>query len=87
MYAALKGWEHWPGVIGNMEPIVGTKWKTKRPTKSEYATKRTTELKNEDGSEIMEEEWIMTECEKQDELKDNHSNMQRQKRKKTKQKQ
>ena len=80
VYAASKGWEHWPGVIGNMEPIADTKWKTKRPNKSEYATKRTTKLKNEDRSEIIKEEWIVTDCEKQDELEDNHSNMQCQKR-------
>ena len=79
VYTASKGWEHWPDVIGNMESIADTNWKTKCPNKSEYATKRTTKLKNEDGSEIMKEEWIVTDCEKQDELEDNHSNMQRQK--------
>ena len=79
VYAASKGWEHLPGVISNMEPIPDSKWKLKRPNKSEYATKRTTKIINEDKSKILKQEWIVTDCEKQDELEDNHSNMQHQK--------
>ena len=79
VYAASIGYEHWPGVIDIMELIADTKWKTKRPDKSEYAVKRTIKLKNENGSEIMKKEWVMIDCDKQDELEDNHSNLQRQK--------
>ena len=64
-----------------MEPVRATKWKTKRPDKSLFATKRTTKLKNEDGSEIIKQEWVVTDCEKQDELEDNHTKKQRQKNK------
>ena len=77
--AASKGYEHWPSVITNMEPVLDTEWKLKRPDKSEYAVKRTTKLKNEDGTEIIKQEWVVTDCEKQDELEDNHTNLQRQK--------
>ena len=45
VYAASKGYEHWPGVINNMKPIANAKWMMKRPNKSEYAIKRTTKLK------------------------------------------
>ena len=62
-----------------MELIANTKWKTKRPDKTRYASKRTIKPKNADGSEIMKEEQVVTDCDKQDELEDNHSNIQRQK--------
>ena len=62
-----------------MEPVRATKWKTKRPDKRLYATKRITKIINEDKSEILKQEWILIDCEKQDELEENHTNMQRQK--------
>ena len=79
VYAASKGYEHWPSVIPNMKPVDDTKWKVKRPDKSLYATKRITSIKNSDCSEILRQEWVVTDYEKQDELEDKHSNMQRQK--------
>ena len=75
VYTASKGWDYLPGVISNMEP--DTKWKLKHPNKSECTTKRTTKLENDDKSFILKEERIVTDCEKQDKLEDNHSNMQR----------
>ena len=44
-YAAAKGYTYWPGVIGIMEPVADTEWKTKRSDKKEYAVIRTTTLK------------------------------------------
>ena len=78
-YAASKGMEHYPSVITNMKPVDDADWKVKRPDKSLYATKLITKINNSDGSEIRRQEWVVTDCEKQDELEDNHSNMQRQK--------
>ena len=78
-YAASKGYEHYPSVITNMKPVDDADWKVKRPDKSLYATKLITKINNSDGSEILRQEWVVTDCEKQDELEDNHSNMQRQK--------
>ena len=76
-YAALKGYEHWPVVIKIMEPVVDKEWKTKRPDKSTYAVKHTTKLINDDKSEILKQEWVVIDCEKQEEAEDNYSNMQR----------
>ena len=76
VYAASKGYKHWPTVITNIEPVPDTKWKTKPPDKSLYATKRTTKIMNEDKSKILKQEWIVIDCETQDELKDNHTNIQ-----------
>ena len=77
--AAEKGIEHWPGVIETMLAIWAAKWETKRPDKKEYATKRTTMIKTEGWPDILKQEWIITDCEKQEELEDNYSNKQRQK--------
>ena len=77
--AASKGYEHWPSVITNMEPVLDTEWKLERPNKNLYATKRITKIVNEDKTEILKQEWIVIDCEKQDELEDNHTNMQCQK--------
>ena len=62
-----------------MKAIADTKWKTEHPDKSLYATKRSTKLENEDMTFIIKQEWVMTDCEKQDELEDNHTNIQQQK--------
>ena len=78
-YVAAKGYEHWPGVIETMEPVDEKEWKTKHPDKSMYAVKRTTKLKTDGAADIMKQEWIVIDCEKQEEAKDNYSNMQRQK--------
>ena len=78
VYAASKGYKRWPSVITNMKAIADTQWTTKRPDKSLYATKRITKIINEDKSEILKQEWVVTDCEKQDELEDNHTNMQQQ---------
>ena len=78
VYAASKGYKHWPSVITNMKAVANTNWKTERPNKSLYATKRTTKVENEDKTFIIKQEWIVTDCEKQDELEDNHTNMQQQ---------
>ena len=61
-----------------MKPVDDADWKVERPDKSLYATKRITKIINEDKSEILKQEWVVTDCEKQDKLKDNHTNMQRQ---------
>ena len=45
VYAASKGYEHWPGVIDIMESIADTKWKTKRSNKTEYAVNALSSLK------------------------------------------
>ena len=79
VYAASKGYEHWPSVITNMKPVDDADWKVKRPNKSLYATKRITKIENEDKTFIMKQEWVVTDCEKQDELEDNHTDIQRQK--------
>ena len=79
VYAASKGYKHWPSVITNMKPVDDADWKVKRPNKNLYATKRITKIDNEDKSFIMKQEWVVTDCEKQDELEDNHTNMQQQK--------
>ena len=62
-----------------MKPVDDADWKVERPNKSLYATKRITSINNSDGSEILKQEWVVTDCEKQDELEDNHTNMQQQK--------
>ena len=62
-----------------MKTIADTNWKIQRPNKNLYAAKRTTKLKNEDKTFIIKEEWVVTDCEKQDELENNQTNMQRQK--------
>ena len=63
-----------------MEPVDDKMWKTKRPDKSLYAVKRTTKFVNElDKSEILKQEWVVIDCEAQEEAEDNYSNMQRQK--------
>ena len=41
--------------------------------------KRTTKLVNEDKTEILKQEWVVIDCEAQEESKDNYSNMQLQK--------
>ena len=77
---SLKMYEHWPGVIDIMEPVDDDKWKTKRPDKNLYAVKRIIKLTNDLAkSEILKQEWVVIDCDKQDELNDNHSNMQCQK--------
>ena len=62
VYAASKGYEHWPSVITNMEVVADTKWKTECPDKSLYATKRTTKLENRDKTFIIKQEWVVTDC-------------------------
>ena len=47
-----------------MEPIPETEWKRKRLDKSQYAVKRTTKVETEGGTDIMKQEWIVTDCEK-----------------------
>ena len=49
------------------------------PDKSTYAVKRTIKLKTDGAPDIMKQEWIVIDCEKQEEAEDNYSNMQRQK--------
>ena len=44
-FAALKGFESWPGVITNMTAIHDKAWKTDRPDKSLYASKCITKEK------------------------------------------
>ena len=62
------------------QPVDNDKWKTKCPNKSSYAVKRIIKLVNDlDKSEILKQEWVVIDCDKQDELNDNHSNMQCQK--------
>ena len=78
-YAASKGYKHYPSIITNIKPVDDADWKVKRPDKSLDATKRNTKIENDDKTFIMKQEWVVTDCEKQDELEDNHSNMQRQK--------
>ena len=51
----------------------------KRPDKSQYTVKRTTKVSNEGEPDNLKQEWIVIDCEKQEEAKDNYSNMQRQK--------
>ena len=63
----------------SMEPVDEKEWKTKRPDKSTYAVKRTTKLKTDGATDIMKQEWIVIDCEKQEEAEDNYSNIQRQK--------
>ena len=41
--------------------------------------KRTTKVETEGGTNIMKQEWIVTNCEKQEELEDNYNNKLRQK--------
>ena len=78
-YAAAKGYKHWPNVIEIMETVTNTEWKTKRPDKKEYAVKRTTTLKNEGRSDTLKQEWVVIDCEKEEEAEDNYNNIQRQK--------
>ena len=67
-YAVSKGYEHYPSVITNMKPVDDAEWQGKRPDKSLYASKRFTKLENDDKTFIMKQEWVVTDCEKQDEL-------------------
>ena len=54
--------------------------KSGRPNVPIKAVKRTIKLTNDlDKSEILKQEWVMIDCEVQEELEDNYSNMQRQK--------
>ena len=62
-----------------MKPVPDKEWKTKRPDKSTHAVKRTTKIKNEGAADIMKQEWIVIDCEMQEEAEDNYNNMQRQK--------
>ena len=62
-----------------MEPIPETEWKTKRPDKNLYGKKRKTKVSTEGEPDIMKEEWIVINCEKQEELEDNYNNKLRQK--------
>ena len=77
-YAAAKGYKHWPGVIEILKPVPDKEWKTKRPGKSTYAVKRTTKVKNEGAADIMKQEWIVIDCEMQEEAEDNYNNKLRQ---------
>ena len=79
-YAVAKGYGHWPGVIKtSMEPVEKKEWKMKRLDKGTYAVKRTTKLETEGAADIMKQEWIVIDYEKQEEAEDNYSNIQRQK--------
>ena len=78
-YATAKSYGHWLGVIEIMEPVADMEWKTKRPDKSTYAVKRTTTLKNKDIFDILKHEWVVIDCEKQEEAENNYNNMQWQK--------
>ena len=64
-----------------MEPVEEKNWTTTRPDKSKYATKRITKLSTgvQGEPDILKQEWIITDCDAQDEAEDNYSNMQRQK--------
>ena len=62
-----------------MKPVDDADWKVERPNKNLYATKHITKIKNADNSENLKQDWVVTDCEKQDELENNHTNMQRQK--------
>ena len=77
-YAASKGFERWPGVIENMIAIEDKTWKTNRPDKRLYAFKCTTKIKNDDGADILKQEWIVTDCEMELELEENYNNILRQ---------
>ena len=50
-------------VIENLEPIPVKEWETKRPGKSQYASKRTIKVETEGAADIMKQEWIVTNCE------------------------
>ena len=65
-YVAAKGYKHWPGVIENLKPIPAKEWKTKRPDKSQYSSKHTTNIITEGEADIIKQEWIVTDCEKQE---------------------
>ena len=80
-YAAAKGWEHLPRVIETMEPVEDKTWTTIRPNKSKYETKLITKIPTgvQGEPDIQKQEWIITNCDTQDEAEDNYSNMQRQK--------
>ena len=75
-YAAAKGYEYWPGVIENFPE---KELKTKRPDNSQYVSKSTTKTETEGAADIMKQEWIVTDCEKQEELEDNYNYKLRQK--------
>ena len=80
-YAAAKGWEHLSQVIETMEPLEAKTWTTTRPDKSKYTKKIINKiLMGVNGEpDIRKKEWIITDCDAQDEAEDNYSNMQRQK--------
>ena len=78
-YAAAKGYKYWPGVIELLEPMSDKEWKTKHPDKSQYVAKRTTKVSSESKPDILKQEWIVIDCEKQEELEDNYNNKLRQK--------
>ena len=77
-YATLKYFEYWPVVVENMEAIDDSEFKTECPDKKLYASKCITKIKSEDGTEILKQEWIMTNCEKELELEENYNNKLRQ---------
>ena len=54
-------------------------WGMECPDKSQYAVKRTTKVSNESEPDLLEQEWIVIDCEKQEELKYNYNNKLRQK--------
>ena len=77
-YAASKNFEYWPGVVKNMEDIDNNEYKAERPDKKLYASKCITKIKSDNSAEILKQEWIVTDCEKESELEENHNNKLRQ---------
>ena len=73
-YVAAKNYKHWPGVIEILEPITVTEWKSECPNKSKYTKKRNTKVSTEGEPDILKQEWILIDYEKQEELEDNYNN-------------
>ena len=61
-----------------MGAINNNEFKTERPDKSLYALKWTTKIKSEDGTDILEQEWIVTNFKMESELEENYKNKLRQ---------
>ena len=66
-------------VIKLLEPIKEKELKTTRPDKRLYASNLVTKIVCEDTNEILEHEWIVTNCEIQEDMEDNYNNKLRQK--------
>ena len=74
VHAVSKGYKRWPGVLNNLKYFKANTWNITRPDKKLYATIMTTEVSGSNNTKIQKQEWVVTDCEKELELKDNYNN-------------